>query len=133
MLTVVYKIFAILSIMCLASYCLDFAKALFWGLKMRFEVWEQEAYDKLKKIVNDYTIFGRVTPYQKQSIIRALKEKNTVGMIGDGVNDFLGVLLILYLSLSTLLSLLVDVDEKLFDKNSIFFQCSSFRYHNCPF
>lgn len=48
-------------------------------------------YDKLKKIVNNYTIFGRVTPYQKQSIIKALKESATVGMIGDGVNDILAL------------------------------------------
>lgn len=50
-----------------------------------------EDFDELKKIVNNYTIFGRVTPYQKQSIIKALKENNTVGMIGDGVNDILAL------------------------------------------
>lgn len=50
-----------------------------------------EDYEKIKEIVNDYTIFGRVTPYQKQSIIKALKETNTVGMIGDGVNDILAL------------------------------------------
>ena len=48
-------------------------------------------YDELKKVVNDYTIYGRVTPYQKQCIIRALKENSTVGMIGDGVNDILAL------------------------------------------
>lgn len=48
-------------------------------------------YDELKEIINNYTIYGRVTPYQKQSIIKALKEKNTVGMIGDGVNDILAL------------------------------------------
>lgn len=48
-------------------------------------------YDKLLEIVNNYTIYGRVTPYQKQQIIKALKEKNTVGMIGDGVNDILAL------------------------------------------
>lgn len=50
-----------------------------------------EDYEKLKKIVNNYMIFGRVTPYQKQLIIRALREKSTVGMIGDGVNDILAL------------------------------------------
>jgi len=50
-----------------------------------------EDYDKLKNIVNDYMIYGRVTPYQKQLIIRALKETSTVGMIGDGVNDILAL------------------------------------------
>ena len=48
-------------------------------------------YDEIKKIVNNYMIFGRVSPYQKQMIIRALKEKSTVGMIGDGVNDILAL------------------------------------------
>ena len=48
-------------------------------------------YDKLLEIVDNYTIYGRVTPYQKQQIIKALKEKNTVGMIGDGVNDILAL------------------------------------------
>ena len=48
-------------------------------------------YSELLKIVDNYTIYGRVTPYQKQQIIKALKEKNTVGMIGDGVNDILAL------------------------------------------
>ena len=48
-------------------------------------------YKKISKIVNDYMIFGRVTPYQKQLIIKALREKNTVGYIGDGVNDILAL------------------------------------------
>jgi len=48
-------------------------------------------YNKLLEIVDNYTIYGRVTPYQKQQIIKALKEKNTVGMIGDGVNDILAL------------------------------------------
>lgn len=48
-------------------------------------------YEKLKQIVNNYIIFGRVTPYQKQNIIRALRENYTVGMIGDGVNDILAL------------------------------------------
>jgi len=50
-----------------------------------------QEYAKLKEIVNNYTIYGRVTPYQKRQIIRALREKNTVGMIGDGVNDILAL------------------------------------------
>jgi len=48
-------------------------------------------FDDLKKIVNNYKIYGRVTPYQKQSIIKVLKENATVGMIGDGVNDILAL------------------------------------------
>ena len=48
-------------------------------------------YNKLTEIVDNYTIYGRVTPEQKKLIIKALKEKNTVGMIGDGVNDILAL------------------------------------------
>lgn len=48
-------------------------------------------YNELVKLVKDKTIFGRVTPKQKQIIIRALKEDSTVAMIGDGVNDILGL------------------------------------------
>lgn len=48
-------------------------------------------YNEMIKIVDNYTIFGRVTPYQKQMIVKALKEKKTVGYIGDGVNDILAL------------------------------------------
>ena len=50
-----------------------------------------EDYNELRKIVDNYTIFGRVTPYQKQEIVKALREKNMVGYIGDGVNDILAL------------------------------------------
>lgn len=46
----------------------------------------------LKDIVEEYNIFGRVTPPQKKSLILALKANNhTVAMIGDGVNDVLAL------------------------------------------
>ena len=48
-------------------------------------------YNKLIKIVDNYKIFGRCTPKQKQLIIKALKENKKVGMIGDGVNDILAL------------------------------------------
>lgn len=42
----------------------------------------------LQEIVTKYHIFGRVNPYQKRAILRALQaEGHTVGMTGDGVND----------------------------------------------
>lgn len=42
--------------------------------------------------VDTYTVFGRVTPKQKQLIVRALQKKNhTVAMTGDGVNDILAM------------------------------------------
>ena len=48
--------------------------------------------EQVKKIANDYTVFGRVTPEQKEAIIMALKSAdNTVAMTGDGVNDILAL------------------------------------------
>ena len=47
--------------------------------------------NELVKVVNDIKIFGRMTPTDKQRVIRALKKSNTVSMIGDGVNDILGL------------------------------------------
>ena len=39
-----------------------------------------------------YTVFGRVTPDKKRSLIRALREQgHTVAMTGDGVNDVLAM------------------------------------------
>jgi len=46
---------------------------------------------ELKEIANNYSIFGRVTPYQKRAIIKILKINKKVGMIGDGVNDILAL------------------------------------------
>ena len=48
-------------------------------------------YEELISVVQDKTIFGRMTPVQKQMVIKALKENNTVSMIGDGVNDILAL------------------------------------------
>ena len=42
--------------------------------------------------VETYTVFGRVTPDKKRSLIRALKKRgHTVAMTGDGVNDVLAM------------------------------------------
>lgn len=46
----------------------------------------------LPKIVDEYTVFGRVNPDQKQTLVKALKTKgHTVAMTGDGVNDVLAL------------------------------------------
>lgn len=43
-------------------------------------------------IVNNYTVFGRVSPTQKKSLIMALQNSGkTVAMTGDGVNDVLAL------------------------------------------
>lgn len=43
------------------------------------------------KAVEEYTVFGRVKPEQKMKFVQLLKEKNTVAMTGDGVNDILAM------------------------------------------
>ena len=46
----------------------------------------------LNDVAINYTIFGRVSPTQKQSLIKSLKSNNrTVAMTGDGVNDVLAL------------------------------------------
>ncbi len=48
--------------------------------------------EELKRAVEEYTVFGRVTPEQKQRIIKAYQDnKHVVGMVGDGVNDVLAL------------------------------------------
>ena len=48
--------------------------------------------DQLAKAAEEYTVFGRVTPEQKRTLVRALKKKgHTVAMTGDGVNDVLAL------------------------------------------
>lgn len=48
--------------------------------------------EELKNAVEEYAVFGRVTPEQKRKIILLLKEiGHTVAMTGDGVNDVLAL------------------------------------------
>lgn len=48
--------------------------------------------DKISRAVNEYNVFGRVTPEQKRSFVKALKKSgHTVAMTGDGVNDVLAL------------------------------------------
>ncbi len=46
---------------------------------------------ELASSVREYDIFARCNPYQKKLIISNLKKYNTIGMIGDGVNDILAL------------------------------------------
>ncbi|MDJ1176650.1 HAD-IC family P-type ATPase [Roseofilum capinflatum] len=44
------------------------------------------------QVVQDYTIFGRITPDQKAQLVKELRQKGIyVAMIGDGVNDVLSL------------------------------------------
>ena len=48
--------------------------------------------EKIKERALQYTIFGRVSPEQKATIIKTLKaNEKTVAMTGDGVNDILAL------------------------------------------
>lgn len=47
---------------------------------------------ELRNVICNYTVFGRVTPEQKQRIIKAYQaNEKIVGMVGDGVNDVLAL------------------------------------------
>ncbi|MEG1158712.1 MAG: HAD-IC family P-type ATPase, partial [Christensenellaceae bacterium] len=49
---------------------------------------DEDIYDAVQK----YSVFGRVSPFQKKQMICALKaQKHTVAMTGDGVNDVLAL------------------------------------------
>ena len=51
-----------------------------------------ETQEDLLAAVEEYTVFGRVTPDQKKYLIQALQaKKHTVAMTGDGVNDVLAM------------------------------------------
>jgi magnesium-transporting ATPase (P-type)/membrane-associated phospholipid phosphatase len=48
--------------------------------------------ESLGKMVEDHTIFGRITPEQKKTMIQALRARgHVVAMVGDGINDVLAI------------------------------------------
>ncbi len=48
--------------------------------------------EEVKEVALKYTIFGRVSPEQKEIIIKSLRDHNhTVAMVGDGINDVLSL------------------------------------------
>lgn len=53
---------------------------------------ENFSLKEVEQMADQFTVFGRVTPEQKYTIIKALKKKgNVVAMTGDGVNDTLAL------------------------------------------
>ena len=53
---------------------------------------EGVSLDDIKDYAEEYTIFGRVSPEQKEALVIALQKKNhKVAMTGDGVNDILAL------------------------------------------
>lgn len=48
--------------------------------------------DEIDAAAEQYTVFGRVTPVQKKQLVEAFhRQKRTVAMTGDGVNDLLAL------------------------------------------
>lgn len=48
--------------------------------------------EEMEDAILKYSVFGRVTPKQKQQMVRLLKQNGrTVAMTGDGVNDVLAL------------------------------------------
>ena len=51
-----------------------------------------ETEEEIRQAAETYTVFGRVSPEMKKALIRALrKNRHTVAMTGDGVNDVLAM------------------------------------------
>ncbi|MHB1315151.1 MAG: HAD-IC family P-type ATPase [Christensenellales bacterium] len=51
-----------------------------------------ETDEEIESASKQYTVFGRVSPVQKRTLIKALKKQgHTVAMVGDGVNDVLAL------------------------------------------
>lgn len=53
---------------------------------------EGMSLEEVAKIANEYTVFGRVSPEQKEIIVESMQDKgHVVAMTGDGVNDILAL------------------------------------------
>lgn len=62
------------------------------GAEKYIDANELDLDSDFERAVEEYTVFGRVTPDQKKRLILALKKKrHTVAMTGDGVNDVLAM------------------------------------------
>lgn len=62
------------------------------GAENYIDATELKSVEDIEKAVEETTVFGRVTPYQKLEIVKVLKAHgHTVAMTGDGANDVLAL------------------------------------------
>lgn len=62
------------------------------GAKAYVDARSLQTDEDFAEAVQNYTVFGRVTPEQKKKLVCALQaQKHTVAMTGDGVNDLLAM------------------------------------------
>lgn len=58
----------------------------------RYVSLEGKSLEECAKLIDEYAVFGRVTPEQKAALVSALQERgDKVAMTGDGVNDILAL------------------------------------------
>lgn len=62
------------------------------GYENYIDLSTKKTEDEVRQAVSQYTVFGRVSPQQKRTLVRELKDTNhVVAMTGDGVNDVLAL------------------------------------------
>ena len=69
------------------------ARVALAGADMPYDARElPEDLDAVGRLLEEHSVFGRVTPRQKQLMVKALQARgHTVAMVGDGVNDALAL------------------------------------------
>jgi len=69
------------------------ARVALAGADMPYDARElPEDLDAVGRLLEERSVFGRVTPQQKQLMVKALQARgHTVAMVGDGVNDALAL------------------------------------------
>lgn len=50
-------------------------------------IWEGSKKEKQLEYLKNYSVFARVSPEQKFSIINAMRERYMIGFLGEGIND----------------------------------------------
>ena len=51
------------------------------------DVWQKASGVEQINYLNNYNVFARVSPEQKFSIIKSLRERHAIGFLGEGIND----------------------------------------------